>query len=91
MKGAEPYGLLTIRANSIDKWIWIIKLSYSFSYKYYFELLVDDPNLLDFDYFDSVWKRPSSSKVKVLKWLIVLVKVNTLNRIQSKIYKLYFT
>lgn len=63
-------------------------MSVSFSCKSYLELLRNDLNLLDFNHFDSVWECPSPSKVKVLKWLIVHGKVNTLDRIELNIFKL---
>lgn len=43
---------VTIKVNSIDTMIWINESSSSFSCKSYFELLVDDPNILDFDHYD---------------------------------------
>lgn len=59
---------VTIRMNSSDTRIWINESYGSFYYKSYFKLLVNDPNLQDFGHYASMWKHPSLSKVKVLKW-----------------------
>lgn len=53
--------------------------------------LLDDPKILYFDHNASMWKCPSPSKVKVLKWLIFLGKDNTLDQIQSKFSRLCFS
>lgn len=82
---------VTIIVNNIDARIWINESTSSFSYKSYFELLLGDPNILDFYHYVSVWKCHSPRKVKVLKWLIVLCKFNTMNWMHSKFSKLFLS
>lgn len=64
--------------------------SSSFSYESSFEFLVDVHNIFDFDLYVLVWNYFRPNKVKVLKWLIILVKFNTMDQIQLNLKTFVF-
>lgn len=50
------FGRSNYRVNTISKKIWINELFGNFLYKSHFKRLVDNPTILDFDHYGTIWK-----------------------------------